>query len=341
MSNSWDSVLLPPGYAYGFSGGPDFETRIIPTDGSEFRLQMREEPIWSWSALRRNFGADADVGSLIDFFLARRGSLYGFLFLDPRDFSTFENHSGEPTPLDQVIGYGDGVTTRFRLRKQYRDPGGMTARDFPRRVVPMLGTATEAVAKVLNVDVGADISPRVAVDGTTDSGATWLPLSQEVVLSSPPALGAQVTWGGYFVTPARFDMAPGQGLEATISGFRADEAPFQIRSLPFTDPVPLVPGGSPYGHRLRASQANNFELSGRDAFLHEVEATTAISGYLDDLDSYPTGGPHLLLVNTGGSASITVRDKFGSSVGTVSAGSRAWLFVKEDGAGNRTPVLLT
>jgi hypothetical protein len=41
------------------------------------------------------------------------------------------------------------------------------------------------------------------------------------------------------------------------------------------------------------------------------------------------------------SASITVRDKFGSSVGTVSAGSRAWLFVTEDGAGNRTPLLLT
>lgn len=327
MSNSWDNVLLPPGYAYGFSGGSDFETRIIPTDGSEFRLQMREDPIWSWSALRRNFGADADVSSLIDFFLARRGPLYGFLFLDPRDFSTFENHTGEPTPLDQVIGFGDGVATRFRLRKQYRDPGGMTARDFPRRVVPMLGTATEAVAKVLNVDIGADISPRVAVDGTTDTGATWLPLSQEVALSSPPAIGAQVTWGGYFVTPARFDVAPGQGLEATISGFRAD-------------PVPLVPGGSPYGHRLRASQSTNFELSGRDAFLHEVQATNAISGYLDDLDSYPTGGPHLLLVNTG-SATITVRDKFGSSVGTVSAGSRASLFVKEDGAGNRTPLLLS
>lgn len=339
MSNSFDPITLPPGYAYGFSGGPEFDTRIRSTDGGEFRLQVRDEPTWRWSALRRNFGDDADVGSLIDFFLARRGNLYGYLFLDPRDFSTAEDHASGPTELDQLIGVGDGTTTRFRLRKQYRDPGGMTARDFPRRVVPLLGTASEAVAKILNVEPGTDLTPTVAVDGTPDTGAVWLPMSQEVVLSSAPAIGAEVRWGGYFVVPARFDMAPGQGLEASINGFRADEAPFSVVSLPFDDPVPLVPGGSPYGHRLRENQTSAFELSARDAFLHEVETGSACDAFLDDFDFYPTGGPHLLLLNTG-AFTITVRDRFGSTVGTVDGGSRAWLFVKEDGSGNRTPILV-
>lgn len=339
MSNSWDPITLPPGYAYGFSGGPEFDVRIRSTDGGEFRLQVRDEPTWRWSALRRNFGDDADVGSLIDFFLARRGNLYGFLFLDPRDFSTAEDHASEPTELDQLIGVGDGTTTRFRLRKQYRDPGGMTARDFPRRVVPLLGTASEAVAKILNVEPGTDLTPTAAVDGTPDTGAVWLPMSQEVELSVAPDIGAEVRWGGYFVVPARFDMAPGQGLEASINGFRADEAPFSVVSLPFDDPVPLVPGGSPYGHRLRENQGTAFELSARDAFLHEVDTGSACDAFLDDFEFYPTGGPHLLLLNTG-PFTITVRDRFGSTVGDVPGNTRAWLFVKEDGSGNRTPILV-
>lgn len=52
-----------------------------------------------------------------------------------------------------------------------------------------------------------------------------------------------------------------------------------------------------------------------------------------------TSGPHLLLLNTG-PFTITVRDRFGSTVGDVPGNTRAWLFVKEDGSGNRTPILV-
>lgn len=341
MSRSWDPVLLPPGYAYGFSGGPAFDTRILRMDGSgEQRVQVREEPVWKWSALRRNFRNGADVAGLRDFYLARRGAFYGFLFLDPFDYSTNPNdHTGTPNALDQVIGFGDGTTTRFRLRKQYQDPGGMSARDFPRRVVPLLGTATAAVARVLNVATGDDISPTAAVDGVIDSGATFLPLSLEVLLSSAPAIGEQVTWGGYFVAPARFSETTDQGFDATIAGFEADEAPFDIESIAFDDPVPLVPGGSPYGHRAYPTQVTDFEMSGRDVFLHEVQCQAAISGYLDDLSYYPFGGPHMRIVNTGGQT-LTVRDRLGSVVGTITAGSRLDLYIKDVGGGSRQPWLL-
>lgn len=340
MANSWDNVLLPPGYAYGFTGGPAFDTRISRGDGGgETRVQVVEEPVWKWSALRKNFRDGADVSGLVDWFLARRGALYGFLFLDPADFSTRPNKKDAPTSLDQVIGFGDGTTTRFRLRKQYPDPGGMTARAFPRRLVPMLGTATAPVAKILQVDTGSSIAPIAAVDGVVDSGATFLPLSQEVVLSSAPSIGAQVTWGGYFVTPVRFGEQTDKGLEATIAGFMADEAPFEIEGLPFDDPVPLMPGGSPYGHKKLTNQTTAFELSGRDVAFWEVEANAAIPCYLDDLTSYPTGFWHLALQNIG-SSTITVRDATGASVGTVASGALKLLAVKEDASGNRIPVLV-
>jgi hypothetical protein len=104
MATSWDPVLLPPGYAYGFSGGPAFDTRITETDdGGEFRVQTLEEPKWRWQALRKNFTPDADVDGLIDWFLARRGPLYGFLYLDPRE----ETHSAAsrwPTWCRRVEG---------------------------------------------------------------------------------------------------------------------------------------------------------------------------------------------------------------------------------------------
>jgi uncharacterized protein (TIGR02217 family) len=307
--------------------------------GGEQRVQMREEPLWRWSGVRRNFEDDADVNGLVAWFLARRGAQFGFLFADARDFTTRADGIGAPTPLDQVIGFGDGVRTRFRLRKQYSDPGGMTACTFPRRVVPLLGTATAPMARLFGINTGASIAPAAAVAGVTDASATFLPLSHEVELSAAPAIGTQVTWGGYFAVPARFAESTDQGLEATIAGFQSDEAPFEVESIPFDDPVPLVPGGSPYGHVLLASQTTSFELSARRALYFEIDADAPINGYLDDLNNYPTGGPHLFVVNTGGST-ITVRDSLGASVGTITATNSKWLFVKEDAWGNRTPVLL-
>ncbi len=344
MSNSWDNVLLPPGYAYGFSGGPAFDTRITKMDGGgEQRVQVVDEPTWRWSATRKNFEAadvgDANVKGLVDFFLARRGSLYGFLFLAADDFSTADDNVSAPTALDQTIGFGDGVTTRFKLRKQYSDPGGMTARDFPRRVVPLLGTATAAVARVLGVETGASIAPAVAVDSVTvTSGVVWKQQSMEVILPTPPAIGHRVSWGGYHVTPVRFSESTDQGLEATVSGFMADDAPFQVESIQFDDPVPLMPGGSPYGHIDYPNATTDVDLSARGAFYVSVQADTNIYGYIDPLDNYPTGGPHLFIANYG-AFTVTLRDSLGATIGTVPTNSQRWLFVKEDASGNRTPAL--
>lgn len=338
MSNSWDPVVLPPGYSYGFTGGPAFDTRIRRMDGGgESRVQVIDEPSWKWQATRKNFGDDADVDGLLRWFLARRGALYGFLFLDARDFSTsLTGPTGVPTALDQIIGFGDGVKTRFKLRKQYTDPGGMTARTFPRRVVPLTGTASAAVARVLGVDVGASIQPAVAIDGTPDGSAVFMPSSMEVEFLSAPTMGAQVTWGGYFVTPVRFDETTDKQFDAVLAGFAADEASFGVESIQFDDAVPMVPGGSPYG--VQATNATGGIEVQRHCFWFDYGGAGA-AAYLPDLDSYPTGGPHHLLDNLDGSGSLIVRDSLGTIVATIATGTYKFLLVKEDG-GLRTPYLI-
>jgi len=340
MTNSIDPVFLPPGYSYGFAGGPAFDTRYTVADGGgESRVQILEEPKWRWTAQRENYDGIVNTSTLTDFFLARRGGFYGFYFIDSIDFTTNSDGKTAPTMLDQLIGIGDGTTTRFQLRKQYDDPGGMTARAFPRRLVPLQGTATAAQARLFGINSGDSIEPQVAVAGVqVASGLVFKPASFEVILPSAPALGEAVTWGGYHATQARFSNSTDEGLDAVVSGFESGEVAFQIESIQFDDPVPLMPGGSPYGYEELASQTDDINLSAREAFAYEVDTAGALNGFLDDLDSYPTGGPHHFIANTG-SFTLTVLDYLGNSVGTISAGSRAWVFVKEDGSGNRTPVL--
>ena len=58
-----------------------------------------------------------------------------------------------------------------------------------------------------------------------------------------------------------------------------------------------------------------------------------------DLSLYPPCGPYVL-DNPSATEPMEVRDTLGGFVGTVPPGRRAYLFVKEDGAGNRTPLLV-
>lgn len=332
--------MLPPGYSYGFQGDIAFDTRIVVTDGGgEQRVQVREEPKWRWSALRKNFKGDGDVRGLRNFFLARRGALYGFQFFDPFDYSTASDDTSTPSGTDQIIGYGDGATTRFKLIKQYTDTGqpSITGRTFPRRVVPIETTSSGELSRAMGINENTALAP-VATVNAVAVAATFLPMSAEVELAVAPALGEVVRWGGYFTVPARFASVTDQGLEATITGFESDEAPFEIESVPFDDPVPLVPGGSPYGYK-EVTPAADIEMSGRDVAVWDATPTANINAFLDDLISYPTGGPHLWIINRS-AFTITLIDSVGATVGTVAGGAVSRLFVKEDSSGLRTPILL-
>lgn len=143
----------------------------------------REQRNAEWAEARLSFDAgpgvrsDADLALLLAFFRARRGPAQAFRFRDPLDQSS-SNPGDGPSGLDQMIGRGDGLRTRFPLVKHYGD--------VTRRITrPVTGTV------------------RVAIDGV-ETGAWTLGQLGVVELDAPPADGAPVTAGFVFDVPVRF-----------------------------------------------------------------------------------------------------------------------------------------
>jgi len=180
--------------ALAASGGPERRVETVTlTNGQEAR-----NAAWAGSRRRWDIGSAAarveTLQALIAFFEARGGRLHGFRFRDMLD-----DRSGVPgaevTPLDQVIGVGDGARAEFALVKRY----GGWARPIWK---PVAG------------------SVRVAVDGAEGTfsvdAATGL-----VTLEEAPAPGAAVTAGFRFDCPVRFDA---DRLDVTLEGFGAGRA---------------------------------------------------------------------------------------------------------------------
>ena len=140
---------------------------------------------------------DVELGTLIEFFRARRGAAVGFRFRDPFDHSS-NAMTGVPTAIDQAIGTGDGLRTAFGLSKRYGEGEN-------RRI-------TRAI-------VG---SVRVSVGGTERLSGWTLGAHSVVQFATPPVTGAAVRAGFLFDTPVRFAE---DRLDINRASFLAGEAP--------------------------------------------------------------------------------------------------------------------
>ena len=119
----------------------------------------------------------------------------GFRLRDPFDFSS-HGMTGTPEATDQLLGTGDGTTSRFRLVKAYGDQQRIITR-------PDAGTV------------------RVAVSGNPVS-AWQLAAGGWIVFDAAPPPGATVTAGFLFDVPVRFAE---DRLDITGLSFAAGEAP--------------------------------------------------------------------------------------------------------------------
>jgi len=189
---SFHEVSLPARLAFGSTGGVERRTEVVTLANGHER---RSTP---WAHGRRRFLIGAglrsleDMAALTTFFEARRGRLYGFRF---RDFADFRSAAGEPSPMDQTLGEGDGARTAFQLAKTYDD-----------------------YVRIIRKPVAGSV--RVAVDGVElASGAFSLEVNTgAVTLTSAPADGATVTAGFLFDTPVRFDT---DRIDVTLESFEA------------------------------------------------------------------------------------------------------------------------
>lgn len=201
-------VRFPTALAFGASGGPEFITEIIQlSNGKEVRNTPHALPRRRYNALA-GLKSVEDIIALKEFFVARRGRLYSFRFLDP-----FDNRSCAVTETlqasDQTIGVGDGAQTAFQLQKSYTDDASVVTRPITK---PHEGSVVLAVNNI----------PLLESDFTLNA------LTGVVTLSAPLGSGDTLTAGFQFDTIVRFDT---DFLDLTLEDFGAA----QLRDLPMVE----------------------------------------------------------------------------------------------------------
>jgi hypothetical protein len=111
---AFDDVLYPLPLGLDAAVAPECSTSVLVTaSGHE-----RRNALWSDARLSFDVGpgvrSETDLAALVSFFRARRGQARGFRLRDPSDFSS-SGSVGTPSPIDQILGSGDGLRARFPL----------------------------------------------------------------------------------------------------------------------------------------------------------------------------------------------------------------------------------
>ncbi len=213
LIDAFHEVRFPTAIAFRSSGGPERKTEIVALGSGREKRNQR------WADARRRYDAGygvrslADIHAVIAFFEERRGRLHGFRWRDRTDDASAPPGSA-PTPFDQRIGTGDGVTASFQLVKRY----GGDFSPYDRAIAkPVAGSVVLAVASTA-------VSPAdFAIDhatGRVTFAAGHIP---------PP--GAAVTAGFRFDVPVRFDS---DELVINLAAFEAGEIP----SIPLVEIKP-------------------------------------------------------------------------------------------------------
>lgn len=197
---AFDDVPFPLPLGLDAAVAPEFSTSVtITASGHE-----RRNALWSDARLRFDVGpgvrSEADLGTLIAFFRARRGQARGFRLRDPADFSS-RGMTGAPTPTDQLLATGDGLAATFALVKRY-------------------GTGSEAQVRPITRPIA--VSVRVALGvGEVLTGWTLEPAGV-IRFAVAPSVGVEVRAGFLFDVPVRFAE---DRLDISGAGIAAGEAP--------------------------------------------------------------------------------------------------------------------
>lgn len=196
---AFDDVPFPIPLGRDAGASPEFSTSVsVTASGHE-----RRNSLWSDARLRFDAGpgirSEDEVGKLISFFRARRGAARAFRLRDPFDFSSNAMHR-TPTAFDQLLGSGDGLCARFRLRKRYGEGSEAQIRPITR---PVTGTVIVSVGGV------------ITEDWVLEAGG-W------IRFTAAPADEAQVRAGFLFDVPVRFAE---DRLDVTGANFAAGDMP--------------------------------------------------------------------------------------------------------------------
>ena len=200
---NFHEVRFPASLSFGSLGGPERRTEVVTLANG---FEERNTP---WTHSRRRYDAGVglrsldDIETMIAFFEARRGPLFGFRWKDWQDFKSCKA-SQTIAFDDQLIGEGDGVETSFQLAKTYSSGGFEYERPITK---PVEGALT----------LGVDGIEQVDGDDWTVDFATGV-----VTFSEAPALGAVVSAGYEFDVPVRFAI---DAIQTGMASYQAGDVP--------------------------------------------------------------------------------------------------------------------
>lgn len=200
---SFHEVRFPPSLSFGSVGGPERRTEVVTLANG---FEERNTP---WAHSRRRYDAGLgmrsldDIETMVAFFEARRGQLYGFRWKDWADFKSCAP-SVEPHFNDQELGWGDGTTTVFQIVKQYRSGENTYQRPIRKPVKGSVKVGLSGDQQIETVDYDVDVT------------------TGHVTFSDAPPVGAQVTAGFEFDVPVRFDT---DRIQTSVSSFQAGDVP--------------------------------------------------------------------------------------------------------------------
>lgn len=199
---TFHNVRFPTDISFGSAGGPERRTEIVSLVNG---FEERNSP---WAQSRRRFDAGLglrnldDVATVLAFFEARQGKLYGFRWKDWSDHKSCLP-SAQVSALDQTLGQGDGVQVAFQLVKTYVSGSQSTKREISKPIAQSLRVAVD----------GAELpQDDFSVDDQTGI----------ITLGAAPAASATVTAGFEFDVPVRFDT---DRIVVSAAGFDAGEIP--------------------------------------------------------------------------------------------------------------------
>jgi len=174
---NFHDVRFPAALSFGSLGGPERRTEVVTLANG---FEERNTP-WAHDAGVGLRSLD-DVETMIAFFEARQGQLYGFRWKDWSDYRSC-SATAEISFEDQVIARGDGETADVQLIKCYRS--GEACYERPLSKLVRLGL--DGVEVQEGVDWNADLGTGM------------------VRFSHPPDMDVEITAGYEFDVPVRFD----------------------------------------------------------------------------------------------------------------------------------------
>lgn len=282
------NVVFPESWGYGSDMGPSYSTLVVETEGGQ------EQRFGRWEQARRRYRLTyADrrpdyVYDVMEFFLARRGSLHSFLFKDPTDYTSASDGISAHGD-DVLIGTGDSSDTTFQLVKKYTDSGGTTTRNIR---FPITGTV------------------RVYLDGVEQlSGWTVDTTTGIVTFTSAPGTGVEVSAGFTFYVPVRFDEGTdNDGLRTAVTNYNNH----QLESLELVEVLyeDTLTDDQWYGGSSERTINGPHTLSKADGLVQTFfnSGASGVDIFAPDPANLAPGGPHFVLIIGTGSSSVDLFD---------------------------------